>query len=156
MSWKTGKYADPIVPEGRAVFTIKKVGMEETGGGTPYGQIMAFIDEFEGEYDLDDNSILAPEGQAVWGKVWFPKPEDSEDKALGKERRIRSFLEVIEYAMKPDNLDYDEDDAPSDIFVKNLDAMVGKSFRAEISHSVDDSGEYPTRAEINFFRVRRA
>jgi len=154
MSWKTGKYADPILPEGDAIMTIMKLTMEETGGGTPYGMVTANIDEFLGEYDEDDETLLVPDGQTIWGKVWLPKDADEKKKALGKEQRCRAFLEVLQHAGA--ELEADEDDAPSEVLAKNLAEYKGKSFKASISHSVDETGEYPTRAEINFFRVKRA
>ena len=154
MSWKTGKYADPILPEGDAVMTIMKLTMEEASGGTPYGMVTARIDAYLGTYDVDDETILDPDGQTIWGKVWLPKSEDSNKKVLGKEQRCRAFLEVLQHAGAV--LEAGEDDAPSDVLAKNLAEYKGKSFKASISHSVDESGEYPTRAEINFFRVKRA
>ena len=152
MSWKNGEYADPIVPEGDAVFTILSLKIKETAGGTPFASIMARIDEFDGDYDPEDTSVLEPLGQSAFGSIWFPKEEDELKKALGKQRRVRGFLQVMENS----GANLEEFDSPVEVLKNNLAECIGKTFRATIEHRIDENGVYPTKAEINMFRVRRA
>ena len=153
-NWNTGKYADPILPEGDAIFTIITAKPATTAGGTPSVSIMAKIDEFLTDYDVDDESILAPLGQFAFGDIWLPKPEDDPKKATGKARRARSFVEIMMAAGA--DVDTDAYDNPVDVINNNMATFVGKSFKAQIEQRVDESGTYPTRAGINFFRARRA
>lgn len=152
-NWNTGEYADPILPEGKAIFTILSAKEKETSGGTPFVSIMARVDEFMGDYDVEDNTILAPIGQTAFGSIWLPKAEDSHEKAVGKSRRVRSFVEVL--MASGADIETDVYDNPVDVLTGNLGAILNKQFQASIQQRVDPTGEYPTKAEINFFQVRR-
>lgn len=152
MSWKNGVFADPIVPEGDVILTVLRLEAKETAGGTPFVSIMARIDEFMGDYDADDEAVLAPEGQTVFGSIWLPKEEDDLKKANGKQRRVRAFMEVMEHA----GADIKDFDSPVEVLLGNLGVCAGQKFKTLIEHRVDDSGTYPTKAEISMFRVKRA
>ena len=153
-NWKTGEYADPILPVGRATFEIVVVKMKETSGGTPFAQVTANISEFEGDYDSDDLSLLDPEGQTAWGTIWLPKPEDDPKKRLGKLRRLRKFLESCDPTGADLIVDSD-DDGPVEVLVNSLEGLRGKFFKANIQHS-EATEDYPSKAEINMMNVRRA
>ena len=152
MSWKNGEYADPIVPEGNATFQVLSLKSKETAGGTPYVSIMARISDFDGDFDETDPAVLSPLGQSVFGSIWLPKEEDDLNKALGKQRRVRAFMQVMEYA----GADIKDADSPVEVLLGNLQACSGKEFKASVSHRIDPNGVYPPKAEINMFQVRRA
>jgi len=152
--WNTGAYADPILPEGNAVLTILSAKEKSTSGGTPFVSVMARVDEFTGEYDEEDESILVPNGQTAYGSIWLPKDEDDRKKALGKARRARAFVEAM--IGSGADIKTEEYSDPVTVLLGNLPELIGKSFKSQIQHSVDPSGEYPTKAEISFFRVKRA
>lgn len=150
-SWKTGEYADPILPEGNAIFSILSAKLDETQGGTPFVRIMARVDEFLSEYEEGD-TVLPPLGQSAWGQIYLPKKADSREKVLGKQRRTRGFMQVMEYAGVSIA---DTDVSPVEVLIDNINQLPGKRFRGQISHSVATE-QYPSKAEINFFQVRRA
>ena len=151
MSWRTGEYADPIVPEGSAIVKIMWMKPKETTGGTPYISVMARIEEFLGEWSEGDAG-LDPAGQSVFGSIWLPKEEDEHKKAMGKQQRIRAFMDAIIAGGGDIDTDYD---SPVEVLEANLQACVGQQIKLAISHS-KGTDEYPTKAELNFFQVRRA
>jgi len=153
-NWNTGAYADPILPEGNAIFTILSAKAKETSGGTPFVSFMARIDDFMGDYDETDEAVLVPTGQTAFGSMWLPKDSDEPQKALGKARRARAFVEVM--INSGADVETDLYDNPVDVLTGNLATFVGKTFKSQIQHSVDKTGEYPTKAEISFFQVKRA
>jgi hypothetical protein len=153
MDWKTGDYADPILPVGKATFKVLSAKAKETSGGTPFVSIMARVDEFLDDFNADDPSVLVPTGQTAFGTIWLPKPSDDMKKALGKQRRVRAFLEAIE--ADGAELEADDGDSPVDVLTGNLAKLIGKKFKSEIAHT-EGTEDYPEKAEVSFFQVRRA
>lgn len=151
MSWRDGEYADPIVPEGTAIVEIMWMKPKTTSGGTPFISVMARIEEFLSDWSEGD-SVLDPAGQSVFGSIWLPKEEDEHKKALGKQRRVRALLDVLIAGGADIDTDYV---SPVAVLEANLQACVGQRVKLDIAHT-EENEDYPPKAELNFFRVKRA
>lgn len=155
-SWKTGEYADPILPIGKAVFKLMSLKEAETNGNppTPYVNVMARVEDFLQDYDEEDPTVLSPKGQSVFGQIWLPKEGEPAKKTAGKQQRVRALVEAL-IANGADPV-IEEDDNPVAILLRNLNAFKGFSVKAGIGHDGEEGGEYPVKATINFFDVRKA